>query len=133
MAIYRNVQPGAAYAYDFDTLMGGENGLLSRLAVRGIPEPDRLIDCRLFKNKDFDRRILGHTGHHYKIVEQAVWHPKFQRMIKSCFDDITKFFEDYGPQQDMTVMPVCTSGAHRSVAVALVLHHMLQKLSLIHI
>ncbi len=97
------------YTPDFDELIEGEQGLIWRLKVRGIAEPDIVVDCRPLKRYDLDKTILRHTGH----------------SAQSAVGNIQKvYYEGNG----VNVLVVCTSGCHRSVSFALMMEYILKEL-----
>lgn len=119
---------GCEWSYDFAELMQGPNGMFKRLAARGLPSPDIAVDCRPLKRTDLPTWILTHTGYHREILEQVVHHTLFSKTMQSVVDDIQDAMHDH--TNIMVVLAVCTGGSHRSVAFALVLQSILQRLNL---
>ena len=117
-------QQGVEYTQIFENLVEGEAGLLHKLKFRGIPEPDVIVDCRMFKTTGFER-VVNHTGYHAMIIKQTVEHPLFKRTMKEAIDMV---HEESGHEKDVFVLSVCTSGCHRSVAVTLILQSILQEM-----
>ena len=117
-------QQEVEYTKIFKNLVEGEAGLLHKLKFRGIPEPDVIIDCRMFKTSGFER-VVNHTGYHTLIIQQTVDHPFFKNTIKEAIDMV---HEESGHDKDIVVLSVCTSGCHRSVAVTLILQSILQEM-----
>ena len=117
-------QQGVQYTKSFEDLVEGKQGLVWRLKVRGFPEPDVVVDCRPLKRYDFDKAILKHTGHNAAIVHQTVDHRLFKPTMKAALRNIREVYEN---GNGATVLVVCTSGCHRSVAMSLVLEYILQR------
>jgi hypothetical protein len=118
-------QQGVQYTHDFNDLVEGKQGLIYRLKVRGLPEPDVVVDCRPLKRWDFDRAILKHTGHHAAIVHQTVSHRLFKPTLQGAMDNIRDLFTE---GRGANVLVVCTSGCHRSVSFALVMEYILNQM-----
>lgn len=119
-------QQGCKYCHDFEELVAGNNGLLSKLRMRGFMEPDIVVDCRPLKRHDLPRHILKHTGFNATIIDQAVGHTLFKPTMKAVVDDIKESVTESAPK---AVLAVCTSGTHRSVAFALTLANILDRMS----
>ena len=117
-------QQGVQYTKSFEDLVEGKQGLVWRLKVRGFPDPDVVVDCRPLKRYDFDKAILKHTGHNAAIVHQTVDHRLFKPTMKAALRNIREVYEN---GNGATVLVVCTSGCHRSVAMSLVLEYILQR------
>jgi hypothetical protein len=118
-------QQGVPYTQNFKELIEGKQGLIWRLKVRGLPEPDVVVDCRPLKRYDFDKAILKHTGHNAAIVHQTVDHRLFKPTMKAALDNIREVFDE---GNGANVLVVCTSGCHRSVSMALVMEYILKKM-----
>ena len=118
-------QQGVPYTKDFKELVEGKQGLIWRLVLRGLPEPDVVVDCRPLKRYDFDKAILRHTGHHAEIVYQTVEHRLFKATMQAALDNIREVFDE---GNGANVLVVCTSGCHRSVSFALVMEYILKQL-----
>jgi hypothetical protein len=117
-------QQGVQYTPNFDDLLEGEHGLIWRLKVRGIAEPDIVVDCRPLKRYDLDKAILKHTGHSAEIVFHTVDHRLFKKTMQSALGKIQKVFDE---GNGVNVLVVCTSGCHRSVSFALVMEYILKQ------
>ena len=118
-------QQGVQLTPNFTDLIEGENGLIWRLKVRGIAEPDIVVDCRPLKRYDLDRSLLKHTGHHAEIVFHTVDHKLFKTTMRKAICDIQEVFDD---GHGVNVLVVCTSGCHRSVSFALVMEYILKQM-----
>ena len=117
-------QQGVQYTPNFTDLIEGENGLIWRLKVRGIAEPDIVVDCRPLKRYDLDRSLLKHTGHNAEIVHHTVDHRLFKTTMRKAIGDIQEVFDD---GHGVNVLVVCTSGCHRSVSFALVMEYIMKE------
>jgi hypothetical protein len=117
-------QQGVQFTPNFTDLIEGENGLIWRLKVRGIAEPDIVVDCRPLKRYDLDRSLLKHTGNHAEIVFHTVYHKLFKTTMRKAICDIQEVFDD---GHGVNVLVVCTSGCHRSVSFALVMEYIMKE------
>ena len=87
-------QQGVPYTKYFKELVEGKQGLIWRLVLRGLPEPDVVVDCRPLKRYDFDKAILTRTGHHAEIVYQTVEHRLVKATMQAALDNIREVFDE---------------------------------------
>jgi len=121
-------QPEVRYSRNFDELLNGKQGLMPKLFRQGVPEPDVIIDCRMFESSESPiiSKILRHTGHHADIIKDTVEHPKFRPCVRKALDML---HDDVKKDIDLVVLSVCTAGCHRSVALTLILQSIFERMS----
>ena len=117
-------QQGTTWSRDFNELMYGKQGLVSRLKVRGIGRPNMVLDCRPMNERYMPHHILQHTGYHGDIVSKLAGHRFFTKGLMMVMKEL-KGCMDNG---DVSMMLVCTSGVHRSVAAALIFEYVFKSL-----
>ena len=110
-------QIGAEWSYSFDDLLDKPlTGLRAKLERLGVGPVDLFIDCRPLRSKDCDH-LLGHTGHNAMIIDAINKSSKLKKMMNL----VKRYYENFKAnegEEEFTVVAVCTSGTHRSVAVA---------------
>lgn len=75
-----------------------------------------VLDCRSIDDPD----RYPHVGTYPEIFEKVIAHPKLKDIIKDMYDQIGNAMR-YAHQ--ITIVVVCTSGRHRSVAIATLLEN----------
>ena len=71
------------------------------------------IDCRRFDDPDNDRSLRKHIGRNPKIVRSILESENYHALHGRLYDGMRRFFSDKN-----TVIMICRSGRHRSVANA---------------
>ena len=118
-------QQGASWAYDFDTLMDGRNGVQKRLAFHGIADAHLAVDCRIFKDKNMPKFYLDHTGYHDAILQQTIENDKFPDVMQKTLASVADYMKGEHTEP-MRILAVCTSGCHRSVSFSVILKCILE-------
>jgi UPF0042 nucleotide-binding protein len=95
----------------------------------GLPfTADLVFDVRFLPNPHFVEHLRAGSGHDQPVVEYILSSPVTQDFLKHCREFIEFLLPQYEREGKayLTIAFGCTGGRHRSVAVANILHQLLQ-------
>lgn len=109
-----------------------EDDLRDVLKRQGLPDVDMIIDARPFPDPDAGL-LTHHVGIHHGIIARVVKHNNFLWFLKSVKREWTRALRRRRDDQVLysgsppllSIAIYCKAGKHRSVAVAVVLRHIL--------
>ena len=94
-----------------------------------------IMDCRKYGDPDHDRALRGHSGYNPRtlkdfLFEGAEAKPNYaENAVFDFFDWTHQLLSDPDNAPDrITLVTLCVKGKHRSVSLAAILEHCLQKL-----
>ena len=86
------------------------------------------LNCRVFQDPHLNPKLMEHVGAHPCIIQQVVRHEEFLLLLERVLAFIAKNKDSGVP---LLVLPVCTSGRHRSEAVRRILSSVLPRLGVV--
>ena len=115
---------GCQYNKDFDVIIKQRKGVIQKFKHKGWPKVDMWLDCRSLKSHPV-KKLLWHCGRHTEIMRSILEHPNWPDLR----DQVKKLVRDaiQSLSEELHIVFVCTSGAHRSVACRELTRHVLSR------
>ena len=85
-----------------------------------------VFDTRMFHDAGDSRQLCKHVGSNEDIVQGIVQHRRFPQFLDSLWYAWDMISRNLSKGSQVRIVMYCKSGRHRSVAAALIAHHLFQ-------